>query len=115
MKEMARDAHTVRDVLDSFTRFLFGHPSLTWDGKVQDEGYLVAAVLGLDHSEAHRPARLPDFRLARLPRSVGARRRMCLVVVNPLGAVVDGAIMAVNEGGDVAEKEGSKTWTKHKE
>ena len=90
-------------------------PSLTWDGKVQDEGHLIAAVLGLDHSEAHRPARLPDFRLARLAWSVGARHRMCLVVVGCLGAVVDGAVVAVNEGGDVAEKEGSKTWTKHKE
>ena len=102
-------------MFDSFTRFLFGHPSLTWDGKVQYEGYLIAAKLGLDHSEAHRPARLPDFGLARLPRSVGARGRMCLVVVGCLGAVVDGAVMAVKEGGDVAEKEESKTWTKHKE
>ena len=88
-------------------RFVFGHRSLTWNGKVQYEGYLIAAKLGLDHSEAHRPARLPDFRLARLPRSVGVRHRVRLVFV---GAVVDGAVMAVNEGGDVAEKKGSKTW-----
>ena len=94
-------------MFDSFTRFLFGHPSLTWDGKVQYEGYLIATVLGLDHSETHRPARLPDFGLARLPRSVGVRHRVRLVFV---GAVVDGAVMAVNEGGDVAEKKGSKTW-----
>ena len=84
-------------------------PYLTWDGEVQDEEDLVfAALLGIDCSEAHRPAALlPSLRLARLPRSVGVRHRVRLVFV---GAVVDGAVMAVNEGGDVAEKEGSKPW-----
>ena len=87
----------------------FIHSFLTWDGEVQDEEDLVfAALLGMDCREAHRlAALLPGLRLARLAWSVGARHGVRLVFV---GAMVDGAVGAVNEGGDVAEKEGSKTW-----